>query len=205
MFIEVLDLLRCVEPHEDSWLVASFAKFENRHLIEGILGCPVCGARYQVSDGVVIFGEPRGEPAPAPPPALTALELAAYLDLTAEGSSVAVTGELSGHAPGLAGEFGAKVFAVNPSTQLPVMDAVGVIRSNRLFPLAAGSLDGAAIDAVPRDEDYALAAKAVRVGGRLVLPASADIPPDVELIARDERVSVLRVSPPLLTLRKASR
>ena len=55
MFIEMIDLLRCVNAHEDTWLVASFSEVTNRIVTRGTLGCPVCSAEYPIQDGVADF------------------------------------------------------------------------------------------------------------------------------------------------------
>src|SRR2546423_13307889 len=56
----MIDLLRCVNDHEDTWLVASFTQITNRMVIEGTLGCPICSAEYEITGGVADFtlGEP---------------------------------------------------------------------------------------------------------------------------------------------------
>src|SRR2546423_13507057 len=51
----MIDLLRCVNAHEDTWLVASFREVTNRIVMEGTLGCPVCTAEYKIRGGVVDF------------------------------------------------------------------------------------------------------------------------------------------------------
>lgn len=114
MFIELVGSLRCVHPHELTWLVASAYRMEDRDIVSGELGCPECGARYPVERGVADFRElgstsvspePIHEPSarqpsagPEPPehsrahdvaegaaPAEEALRLAALLDLTNPG------------------------------------------------------------------------------------------------------------------------
>src|SRR6476469_8084211 len=55
MFIELVDALRCPNAHEETWLVAAALRMEARHIVEGTLGCPVCGAEYPIHDGVVDF------------------------------------------------------------------------------------------------------------------------------------------------------
>jgi len=37
----MIDLLRCINAHEDTWLVASFREVTNRIVTEGTLGCPI--------------------------------------------------------------------------------------------------------------------------------------------------------------------
>src|SRR5436305_13363989 len=51
----MIDLLRCVNDHQDSWLVASFRNVTNRFIVEGTLGCPVCSAEYEIRNGVADF------------------------------------------------------------------------------------------------------------------------------------------------------
>ena len=55
MFIELIDQLRCINPHEDTWLVASFKTVSNRFVLEGSLGCPACSAQYPIRDGIADF------------------------------------------------------------------------------------------------------------------------------------------------------
>ena len=55
MFVELVDALRCVRPHEDAWLVAATRRTEHRHILDGVLGCPVCRTEYPVRDGVADF------------------------------------------------------------------------------------------------------------------------------------------------------
>src|SRR5829696_1093046 len=55
MFIELVDTLRCPNPHEESWLVVSATTLEARHIREGVLGCPVCRAEYPVRGGIADF------------------------------------------------------------------------------------------------------------------------------------------------------
>ena len=72
MFIELVDALRCPVAHEESWLVASATHTDARHIVDGLLGCPVCHAEYPIRQGVADFrraaqGETReaGEASPS--------------------------------------------------------------------------------------------------------------------------------------------
>src|SRR5690606_30679279 len=55
MHIEIVDALRCIVPHEETWLVASVESWQGRQIQTGTLGCPVCRATYPVRDGVADF------------------------------------------------------------------------------------------------------------------------------------------------------
>ena len=55
MFIELVDSLRCIVPHDDTWLVASVGRMDGRHVIDGTLGCPVCHRQFPIRDGAAWF------------------------------------------------------------------------------------------------------------------------------------------------------
>src|SRR3954469_10963313 len=99
MFIELLDLLRCVNDHEDTWLVASFRTVSNRFVMEATLGCPTCSARYDVIGGVPDFTlgetlpsceEQRGSTSHRREELAT--RAGAYLDATRGGATIVLGG-----------------------------------------------------------------------------------------------------------------
>lgn len=55
MHVELVDLFRCTQPHESSWLVAAAFDTHERDIVKGLLGCPICSAEYPIHDGVVDF------------------------------------------------------------------------------------------------------------------------------------------------------
>ena len=63
MHIDIVDVLRCLTPHEDTWLVASIDSWSGRHILAGTLSCPVCHAVYTVSAGVADFSGEQAGPA----------------------------------------------------------------------------------------------------------------------------------------------
>lgn len=198
MFIELLDILRCVRPHEDSWLVASFDALVGRHVLRGTLGCPVCGAEYPVVEGVVQFGDataqagiaPEREPGPDGLVPLTddpaaALRLAAMLGLDETDGVVLLLGRWAAHADALG--------AIVPGARLLQVNAVGALRpfasavtTGAVLPLAASSVraiafDAAAVPALTPDA----AVRVLAPGGRLVARGSDPVPPGVTELARD--------------------
>ena len=66
MFVELIDKLRCLDSHVDRCLVASATHTVDRHILEGTLGCPVCGAEYAIHEGAVWYGGSERHPAADP-------------------------------------------------------------------------------------------------------------------------------------------
>src|SRR4051812_37019413 len=93
MFVELIDLLRCPRPHEDTWLVAAANETVGRHIVRGTLGCPSCEAEYPVVDAVADFGEaPVAGAASAEISADDTMRAAALLGLTTAGATVVLGG-----------------------------------------------------------------------------------------------------------------
>ncbi len=55
MHIELTEMLRCPERHEEGFLVLSTGEMLGRMVRSGMLGCPVCGREYPIVKGVVRF------------------------------------------------------------------------------------------------------------------------------------------------------
>lgn len=184
MFIELIDLLRCTRPHEDSWLVAAFHKMRERDVIEGLLSCPVCNARYPITNGVAWFdvepGTPLGGPAA---PGADGMRVAAYLNLVEPGI-VLLEGGWAGAADFIAG-LGNTAIAFN-STDDAGAARVSRIRCDAIVPLARECLDGIAL-MTAESALIGSGARAVKSGGRMLAPASAAMPAGLVELARDEK------------------
>ncbi|HEX8850336.1 MAG TPA: hypothetical protein VF761_12445 [Gemmatimonadaceae bacterium] len=206
MHSEIVDTLRCLGAHEESWLVAAADVTEDRHIMRGILGCPTCRARYPIEDGVADFtgGRPRHvavEPDGPPLEEGDALKLAAMLDLTEAGGYVLLLGRWARLASALREIVPVMVIVANAPPDVVMGAGVSGVHVGDRLPLAASSARGAAIDGGSAAlAESAIAA--VRSGGRIVGEASLEPPVDVELLARDERhwVGTRRGGGPLLKL-----
>ena len=205
MFIELVDHLRCIRPHEDSWLVAASYRMDERHVVEGVLGCPVCRAEYPVRDGVADLtggAEPLVPPAAAPgdPQAGgdAALRLAALLHLLEVRAPVLLGGRWSACAPLLAAAVPAAFLLLNPAPRPARHPALSTLLAAGRVPIAAGALHAAALDAALAADPAVVtaAARALRPGGRLVAPAVAPLPDGLTELARDERHWVAESSGP---------
>jgi hypothetical protein len=191
MFIELIDLLRCTEPHEEVPLVGAFTVMSGRHVVEGSLGCHVCGARYQIRGGIADFGEP--DSGPLTDREITAgdddiVRLAAYLDLVERGRTVLLFGAWSAHGARLADLTGARVIVGNrrhSEKPQPFNQGVSDIRCRKALPLATGSLDGMALDAAACTM-LPDAARVLRPKGRILMPAGVPILEEVSALAADE-------------------
>lgn len=194
MHSELVDTLRCLSVHEESWLVAAADETEGRHIMRGLLGCPVCHARYPIAHGIADFSggarvpvalddgdASRGEDA--------AIRLAAMLDLTDSSGYVILVGSWARLGAALREVVPVMVLAVNPHPDAEIGDGVSGVRALDRIPVAASSARAIAYDIPgPADEqplELGAALGAVRPGGRVVAPTAVDVPDDVAIVARD--------------------
>ena len=180
MRVETLELLRCPAPHEPSPLITVAYERDGDRIVEGSLGCSICGAEYALREGVVYLSvdAPIAPDAEAKDPMRTA----ALLGLNKPGVRVALCGAFGRHAVMIEEATDARCIAINTSSI-----AVDPIRCTALdiVPLATASLHGLAID----DTHMRLlgdAARVVQAGGRVLGPAHAPIPDGCRELARDE-------------------
>lgn len=192
MFIEVVDAFRCPRPHELTWLVASADRLEDRDILTGELGCPVCGARYPIVDGVADF-RPAGASAPEPDAAEPsdvpnrAIRAAALLGLTEPGGLVVLAGTWGDAAHEVAALVeGIHVLAVDPSSAVASGFGVSVARAPDTLPMRPESVRAIALDDAHAAALFLEASvAALKPAGRLLVPAGTSIPEGIIERARD--------------------
>lgn len=192
MFIPLVDLLRCRRPHEETWLVASIDQANDRDIVTGTLGCPICLAEYPIRDGVVVFDDAA---VAARYPAKgtredDAVRLAAGLDLTDARMTALLHGAWGAYAPILRGLTPAQLLLVNPPLGIASGDGVSIIRANGAVPVARGTIAGVAADDDAADPLLASVVSTLRPGGRMLGRIGLPIPPGIAELARDEEVWV---------------
>ena len=207
----MIDLLRCINAHEDTWLVASFREVSNRMVIEGTLGCPICSAEYEIRQGIVDFtqgeslADREGERGHA---SHRREELAtragAYLDATQPGATIVLGGLWAYAAQGLAEMADVRVIALNAPAGVVESERVGLLLIAQRIPLAAGAAHGVALDAWFEPETIRDAMRTVRPAGRVVAAASAPPPEGAIVLARDEHYWVAEKAPEMISLRRSS-
>lgn len=113
VFIELTDHLRCPADHEEAFLVLIPISIENRQVLAGHLGCPVCERSFPIIEGVAVFGRmgTSAEPAVGAEP-IGAEALAAFLGLEGPGGYVLLVGDVAAHAHELASLVPGVHFAV---------------------------------------------------------------------------------------------
>ena len=139
MHIELTEMLRCPERHEEGYLVMSTGEMLGRMVRSGMLGCPVCGKEYPIVRGVARFSGPSGEPThpvsrmshPA-----DAQTLQALLDLSGPGGYVLLLGSAAHHAVRLAGLMGGIHFVgVNAPDDVEELPVLSLLACEAMIPL----------------------------------------------------------------------
>jgi uncharacterized protein YbaR (Trm112 family) len=137
--IELTEMLRCPERHEEGYLVMSTGEMLGRMVRSGMLGCPVCGKEYPIVRGVAQFSRPSGAPsgtAPSSPFPVDAQTLQALLDLSGPGGYVLLLGSAAHHAVGLAGLMGGIHFVgVNAPDDVEELPVLSLLACEAMIPL----------------------------------------------------------------------
>jgi uncharacterized protein YbaR (Trm112 family) len=200
MHLDVVPTLRCPRDHEESGLVLVADETSGRHVVSGVLGCPVCEAEYPIRAGVAYFVEPP--PSTTAPRTDEVIRTAAMLGLTEPGGVILLGGQWASVADAISELAEALVLVVNPPQIATDAERVSALYAGERWPIAARALRAAAID-TPHD-DIALL---LRSKGRLVGTNAVPVPPEIAELARDadywvgERTEVVPVLPLTRALR----
>ncbi|MDP9176878.1 MAG: hypothetical protein M3O61_04285 [Gemmatimonadota bacterium] len=205
MHIEFIDLLRCPNEHEDSWLVAAFYQVDARVVIEGKLGCPVCGAEYFIRDGVAVFGEAPAS-SQSPPdgdPETDGTLIAALLNLERPGMLALLAGGWARDAQAVSALTRAHIIVLNSPSRSRASETVAEVHAGLPIPLAAHSLDGIALDAKHATPVMLTeAARLLRPRGRLLLRGQPRLSEAFHELARDSDQVVAECIGELVPLRR---
>jgi len=191
MFIELIDVLRCPNAHEESWLVLASRRIDGRDVMEGVLGCPVCAAEYPIVDGVVRFAHESRSTTLAPSSSEEdAFRLAALLDLATPKGYAIITGTLGNAGPYLRAITDVQLLLVNPPADIEMglgLSALTIESNWTALPLAPASARGVALDDATAPAQLLAALSVVRPTGRVLAPLALVLPDGVTELARDDR------------------
>lgn len=197
MFTPLVDILRCPNTHDETWLVASIDRAEDRDILEGTLGCPVCLAEYPIRDGVVRFADITPSPLVAPRED-DAVRLAAALDLTEPNMTAVLHGMWGALAPIIRGLSPAQLLLVNPPLGISSGDGISIVHADRA-PLAHASAHAVAYDAGASDSMVASLIASLRGGGRTLAPVAKSVPDGLVELVRDADVWVAQLQSAAVT------
>ena len=168
MHLLLTDRLICPRCGPGFGLILLADRLENRRVIEGSLGCPNCRDRFPIEEG---FGDLRPPPRstggdaphielPASPPAI---EVAALLGLSDGSGSVALIGDMAGHATELSALVqGVEFIGIAPGLRgWEEREGVSRITAGIALPFSSGSLRGVGLFA---DGDASMAGGASMAG-----------------------------------------
>jgi uncharacterized protein YbaR (Trm112 family) len=191
MFSELVDVLRCPRPHEESWLVLAAHRMDGRDILAGVLGCPVCHAEFVISDGVARFVDvsPNVTPSAAPSEE-EALRLAALLDLTGGRGYAVILGALGAQAGYMRELTDLPLLFVNPPADMAKEERISGLTIGRdwmKLPLAGSSARAIAFEDGTTPAQLAAGIEVVAAGGRVLAPVALPMPDTLEELARDDR------------------
>jgi hypothetical protein len=187
MLLSLVDALRCPAHAEAAPLVMSVETWSGARVAEGVLGCPMCHARYPIHGGTVDFTQGQRSVRQSPSPSdRERMRLAAQLGLSEPGGILLLTGRHA-HAHDVLSSVTDVSCILVDGPETTSATAVNFVLPDRL-PLNDGVLRGAAVDE-PRNIGPFLAdaVRCLRRNGRIVAPTLSALPSGVRLIARDDR------------------
>jgi uncharacterized protein YbaR (Trm112 family) len=191
MFIELIDVLRCPNAHEETWLVLATHRMDGRDVLDGVLGCPVCEAEFRIAGGIAHFDRGRPRPTRAmPPDESEALRLAALFELAEPRGYVILVGGAASQAPALRALTGVQLLLVDPPAELEMGSGLSGLTTDAqslALPLAASSARAIAFDDSTNPEELESRLRVIAPGGRVLAPVTLRPPNDLTELARDDR------------------
>lgn len=212
MRLDLAERLRCPRPHAATPLIVVAEQVEDRELVAGVAGCPVCHLEARIDAEGVWFPEALGrlpdrsaaeqDMMRAPVGDEDLQRTAALLGLAEPGGTVLLTGRYARFAERLAHEFDVAIVIVGAPPH-GVAAGAGVYAGvyavhlgGDAVPFTDHTFRAAALDAVASED----AIRTVAVGGRILGAWPLARPATVKELARDEREWVGEREAPVRTV-----
>jgi len=195
MHIELTEMLRCPEPHREDAMVLSTGEMVGRMVRYGVIGCSVCRKEFLIKDVIVDFtgaeggpvhsGAPRPPP-PPPSPVPAPADLQALLELSGPGGFVALLGDATRHAVGLAGLMaGIHFIGVNAPADVEELPVLSLLRTQTMIPLRQSIARGVVVGADVATSPWLVEAHRILLRGRrlVALNEKPELPIGLEKLA----------------------
>jgi len=183
--IELTEMLRCPEPHEEGFLVMSTGEMRGRMVRSGMLGCPACGKEYPIVKGVAHFSGASVAPsgtAPRSPLPVDAEALQALLDLSGPGGYVVLLGVAARHAVGLAGLMGGIHFVgVSAPDDMEELSVLSLLACETMIPLRQTVARAVVVGSDRVGAEWLVEARRVLLPGRRLVIESEQVAAPVGL------------------------
>jgi len=192
--IELTEMLRCPEPHEEGFLVLSTGEMLGRMVRSGILGCPKCGREYPIVKGVVRFSgggmrDARGvdsgaatHPASRISHPVEPQTLQALLDLSGPGGYVVLLGVAARRAVGLAGLMGGIHFVgVSAPDDMEELAVLSLLACETMIPLRQTVARAVVVGSDRVGAEWLVEARRVLLPGRRLVIESEQVAAPVGL------------------------
>ena len=194
MHIEVTEILRCPQPHDESYMICGPVTMDGRDVVRGGLACPVCRAEYPIVDRVAWFAPPDAVAGlqAAAAPSLTADAVRTFLDLQGGGGYVLLVGDATRLGPELASHLPlSAVVCCSLSSSRPDPGSLSVIHSPRLLPVKRRSVRAVVVGSDASVDPWLSAAVETLLPGlRVIVEDEAAAPAGVVELARGAGVFV---------------
>jgi len=197
MHVELADLFRCPAHEGDGWLVVGAERTQQRVVLEGVLGCPTCGAEYPIRRGVTWFGQEIAQHGISIDAISDddAMRAAALLGASDRNATLLFHGAPVALARAVQGVAAVRCIVIDAPDSDAALAAyalsdapLAIVVSGDAAPLAASSVAG--VWWSPPDDGRApddTVLRLLRARGRLISPAGHPLPRGFEELARDSR------------------
>lgn len=181
MFIEVADFLKCPGAHEYQPCVVIPNDLEDRKVVSGVVGCPVCKGEFPIRYGRAIFGEAALVASPGEHDAAT---LQALLGLMSPGGYLVLVGSVVNCWRELGELAGTHVIGVNAPATLEGGEGLSLLDTPGEIPLKSSSVRGVVLSSAQTSGEWVKeAARIVLPGQRVVAVAETVVADNLEKVA----------------------
>ncbi len=174
MFIEVADLLKCPEAHDFQPCILVPDSLEDRVVVSGVIGCPVCRREFPVKGGRAVFGDgPRPEsPLPEGSEVLQAL-----LGLMSPGGFIAIVGSAVSLWRDIAIPD-VHVIGVNAPASVSEEVGLSLVDTAGEIPLNASSVRGVVLSPAQVSDQWLAEASRIVLRGQRVVAITERVAPN---------------------------